>query len=58
MPVDPKYIEELEKCRFEECLRRLDSIVREMESGNVPLENKLLFRFYLNWYTECTDHRI
>ena len=41
MPVDPNYIEELEKCRFEECLRRLDSIVREMESGNVPLENMI-----------------
>ena len=41
MPVDPEYVKELEKCRFEECLRRLDSIVREMESGNVPLENMI-----------------
>ena len=41
MPVDPEYLKTLEKCRFEECLRKLDSIVREMESGNVPLENMI-----------------
>ena len=41
MPVDPEYLKALEKCRFEECLRKLDSIVREMESGNVPLEDMI-----------------
>ena len=41
MPVTPEYLKELEQCRFEECLRRLDAIVREMESGNVPLEDMI-----------------
>ena len=41
MPVSPEYLKELEQCRFEECLRRLDAIVREMESGNVPLEDMI-----------------
>ncbi|MBO4630354.1 MAG: exodeoxyribonuclease VII small subunit [Lentisphaeria bacterium] len=39
MAVNPEYLKSLEKCRFEECLRKLDAIVREMESGNVPLED-------------------
>ena len=41
MAVDPEYLQNLEKCRFEECLRKLDAIVREMESGNVPLEDMI-----------------
>ena len=41
MPIDPEYLKSLEKCRFEECLNKLDSIVREMESGNVPLEDMI-----------------
>ena len=41
MAVDPEYLQKLEKCRFEECLRKLDTIVREMESGNVPLEDMI-----------------
>ena len=41
MAVDPEYLQKLEKCRFEECLRKLDAIVREMESGNVPLEDMI-----------------
>jgi len=41
MAVDPEYLKSLEKCRFEECLRKLDAIVREMESGNVPLEDMI-----------------
>ena len=41
MAVDPEYLQNLEKCRFEECLRKLDAIVRELESGNVPLEDMI-----------------
>ena len=41
MAVDPEYLKKLEQCRFEECLRKLDAIVREMESGNVPLEDMI-----------------
>ncbi len=41
MALDPEYLKSLEKCRFEECLRKLDAIVREMESGNVPLEDMI-----------------
>lgn len=41
MAVDPEYLKLLEKCRFEECLQKLDAIVREMESGNVPLEDMI-----------------
>ena len=41
MPVSPEYLKELEQCRFEECLSRLNAIVREMESGNVPLEDMI-----------------
>ena len=41
MAVDPEYLKSLEKCRFEECLRKLDSLVREMESGQVPLEDMI-----------------
>ena len=39
MAVNPEYLKSLEKCKFEECLQKLDAIVREMESGNVPLED-------------------
>ena len=41
MTVDPEVLKSLEKSRFEECLNRLDAIVREMESGNVPLEDMI-----------------
>ena len=41
MAVDPEYLKSLEKCRFEECLRKLDALVREMESGKVPLEDMI-----------------
>ena len=41
MAVNPEYLKSLEKSRFEECLQKLDSIVREMESGNVPLEDMI-----------------
>jgi len=41
MAVDPEYLKSLEKCRFEECLRKLDALVREMESGQVPLEDMI-----------------
>ena len=41
MAVDPEYLKSLEKCRFEECLQKLDALVREMESGQVPLEDMI-----------------
>ena len=41
MAVSPEHLKELEKLRFEECLNRLDQLVREMESGNVPLEDMI-----------------
>ena len=41
MTVDPEYLNSLKKCKFEECLQKLDAIVREMESGNVPLEEMI-----------------
>ena len=41
MALDPEYLKSLEKCRFKECLQKLDAIVREMESGNVPLEDMI-----------------
>ena len=39
MAVDPDYLKTLEKCKFEECLRKLEDIVHAMESGTVPLED-------------------
>ena len=41
MAVDPEYLKSLEKCRFEQCLQKLDALVREMESGQVPLEDMI-----------------
>ena len=41
MAVDPEYLKTLEKHRFEECLQKLEAIVREMESGTVPLEDMI-----------------
>ena len=31
----------LEKLSFEQCLEQLDELVREMESGNIPLEEMI-----------------
>ena len=39
MSVDPEYLKTLEKCRFEDCLQKLEDIVHEMESGQVQLED-------------------
>ena len=39
MTVDPDDLKTLENCKFEECLQKLENIVNEMESGNVPLED-------------------
>lgn len=41
MAVDPEYLKALEQRRFEECLQKLEAIVREMESGTVPLEDMI-----------------
>lgn len=35
---------DLEKLSFEECLEHLDELVREMESGEIPLE-KMISKF-------------
>lgn len=41
MALDKAQMEQLEKQPFEKCLEQLDSLVREMESGNVPLEEMI-----------------
>ena len=41
MPVDPDSLKKLEKMPFEECMKKLEEIVREMEPGNIPLEEMI-----------------
>ncbi len=41
MALAEEKIREFENLTFEECMMRLDQIVKNMESGNVPLEQMI-----------------